>query len=897
MSRFAGLALLAALGVLVAGCSSGRSASPPTAAQPLDIAAQLAELDRMPAPSGVNPELWGQLKSALAGSLQHRLADPRAVRSAPLADASRTSLVFNAGGNTLEWLYYSQGDYDQNGEVNIADLTPIAQHFGESSGGGSFEPASVQSVVDGDANGEINIADISPIGVNFGRSCASYNVYRSNSDSDAPAQNDAPNGAGAQLLGNLPLDQASGTPAAQRLAFSFPLQSLDKQSWYWVRPNDSSAGSGQDGTASSLLAGSSQNLAPLAKLTASSDEFPAAPAEVTLYAYTSSDPDGSIVLFELDLDGDGSFEYSDPTPAFSYQHTYDAPGLYPATLRVTDNDGATGTAVVSVSVHQPGNESPVAALLADLTEGPVPLLVHLDASTSSDPDGSIVRYEWRFGDIGPWLEGDSNGAISHVFPDAGFFDAEVRVTDNQGSRDTEHVVIQASDPENLGPIAQIDADVLSGPAPLSVSFDASGSLDTDGTIAAYEWDLNADDTVDFTTSIPQLDFEFSEKGQHSVRLMVRDNDGAASGIDSVVIEVTSGWELSEVESVDGKAFANARVESFLGVDFVARPLVAYKLVGETSLFVRRGSEDVQPFSDPVEVVNDSYFGSFDLLWVNGLPGIAYCRQGPAGVGGLCFIKANNVDGSSWGTVRELDLGGNNICAHFIEADRIGGLPVVGYIESMINPTKIHYVSCGDLTGVNWNPPALVEDFDSGPTIQSLSILDSNGLPAIACNNVNGPQIYWSRAGQADGSAWDPPVLASELHSLRSAVAASIEGIPVIFFAYNGSIMALHAVDADASAWQAPQALFTPRSGSFFDDLSFQTIDGLPALVYREQDLLRYISAQDSAASAWNAEEVIHVGRNLGKLSLTEFHNRPLVLFTRDDPITSEQNLCLSYRGS
>ena len=40
------------------------------------------------------------------------------------------------------------------------------------------------------------------------------------------------------------------------------------------------------------------------------------------------------------------------------------------------------------------------------------------------------------------------------------------------------------------PHAQLIADVGSGLAPLNVTFDASGSLDTDGTIVDYEWDFN-----------------------------------------------------------------------------------------------------------------------------------------------------------------------------------------------------------------------------------------------------------------------------------------------------------------------------------------------------------------------------------------------------------------------
>ena len=75
----------------------------------------------------------------------------------------------------LEWTYVNVGDYDSNGEVNIADLTPIGQHFGKR---GPFEPYSIESVIDGDDNEEINISDLTPIGAHFGVSVIGYVVRR-----------------------------------------------------------------------------------------------------------------------------------------------------------------------------------------------------------------------------------------------------------------------------------------------------------------------------------------------------------------------------------------------------------------------------------------------------------------------------------------------------------------------------------------------------------------------------------------------------------------------------------------------------------------------------------------------------------------------------------------------
>src|SRR5690606_9214452 len=77
--------------------------------------------------------------------------------TAPATNHSRAVASFDGNAGILSWGYASQGDYDQNSETNISDLTPLGVHFQKK---GPFDYFSVEAVVDGDANGEINIADI-----------------------------------------------------------------------------------------------------------------------------------------------------------------------------------------------------------------------------------------------------------------------------------------------------------------------------------------------------------------------------------------------------------------------------------------------------------------------------------------------------------------------------------------------------------------------------------------------------------------------------------------------------------------------------------------------------------------------------------------------------------------
>ena len=72
---------------------------------------------------------------------------------------------------------------------------------------------------------------------------------------------------------------------------------------------------------------------------------------VTLDGSGSYDIDGSIVLYEWDFDGDGTYDWiGDSTTLGITNHTYTTPGTYNAKLRVADDDTAIDTDTATVTV-------------------------------------------------------------------------------------------------------------------------------------------------------------------------------------------------------------------------------------------------------------------------------------------------------------------------------------------------------------------------------------------------------------------------------------------------------------------------------------------------------------------------------------------------------------------
>ena len=78
------------------------------------------------------------------------------------------------------------------------------------------------------------------------------------------------------------------------------------------------------------------------------------------------------------------------------------------------------------------NQSPTASFTATPSSGQVPLNVTLDASASSDPDGTIASHAWNFGDN----TSGTGVTTSHSYTTAGTFTVTLTVTDNRGASAT-----------------------------------------------------------------------------------------------------------------------------------------------------------------------------------------------------------------------------------------------------------------------------------------------------------------------------------------------------------------------------------------------------------------------------------------------------------------------------
>ncbi len=267
-------------------------------------------------------------------------------------------------------------------------------------------------------------------------------------------------------------------------------------------------------------------------------EFQVSPAtptvgQVVLFdASAASDPDGTIVAYGWDVDGDGAVDLTGRTMDL----TFSTAGDHVVALTVTDDAGNSDTIAVTVTVTETqdtpeSSASSITLPIAEFQISPVaPVVgevVSLNGTASLDLDGRIVSFAWDF---------DNDGAVDatapiaeHTFAGSGTFAVTLTVTDDGGNTDaiTKDVTVAdagttAGDP----PVAQFAFMPAAPDAGDLILFNATLSTETDGRIVSYSWDFDADGAVDSYAAI--VDHTFVENGAYAVTLTVADESGRTS---------------------------------------------------------------------------------------------------------------------------------------------------------------------------------------------------------------------------------------------------------------------------------------------------------------------------------------------------------------------------------
>ena len=247
------------------------------------------------------------------------------------------------------------------------------------------------------------------------------------------------------------------------------------------------------------------------------------PFKVEFDASSSEDADDDIVDYQWDFNGDDEIDQEGKTATYTFEQA----GAYTITLTVTDADTQSDGASITVQVSEPGVK---AVISADPQEGTAPLIVQFDGSASSTFEGSIVSYEWDFGDGSP--KTITGATVSHKYNDIGNYTVNLTVLTNKNeSAQTSQVIYVREIPLK----ACFTPSRYSGEAPLAVTFDPKCST---GAVSTFLWDFGDEGASD--SRKPTHTFEYP--GNYTVILEVADDKNNVSTYSEVIV---AEGELSE----------------------------------------------------------------------------------------------------------------------------------------------------------------------------------------------------------------------------------------------------------------------------------------------------------------------------------------------------------------
>gem|GEM_PF-1383707 len=180
---------------------------------------------------------------------------------------------------------------------------------------------------------------------------------------------------------------------------------------------------------------------------------PGSPTDIddVVFVDTSTDSDGTIVNW--------TWYFSENITKYGATCTFQFPdnGTYTVQLAVKDDDGAVSTSTKTIQVR---NVAPSASFnyftdnVTAFVNDPIQF-----ADTSNDPDGSIVRWSWNFGDGSTSTEKHT----THTYSQKGSYKVTLTVVDNDGASSTytQHITLS-------GTYSAVDGET--GPAILDYIF-------------------------------------------------------------------------------------------------------------------------------------------------------------------------------------------------------------------------------------------------------------------------------------------------------------------------------------------------------------------------------------------------------------------------------------------
>lgn len=256
---------------------------------------------------------------------------------------------------------------------------------------------------------------------------------------------------------------------------------------------------------------------------------------------TASDADGSISeIVWTQTSGPAQATISNPNNLTTDILNLEA-GIYEFVLTVTDNEGATASSLIQVTVSDstaPSNLPPIANAGPDI-QITLPLNQTPVEGNGTDPDGTIISYMWRkiSGPASATISNSNSATCMISGLIAGTYRFELKVADNDFAINRDTMTLLVLPAPNILPVANAGNDRTLTLPVNSTTLNGSGN-DQDGYIVSYLWQRISGPATGAIANPANRITSLSGllEGTYIYQLTVTDNRGGL-GRDSVTITV------------------------------------------------------------------------------------------------------------------------------------------------------------------------------------------------------------------------------------------------------------------------------------------------------------------------------------------------------------------------
>ncbi|MCC7477919.1 hypothetical protein IT575_05620 [bacterium] len=475
----------------------------------------------------------------------------------------------------------------------------------------------------------------------------------------------------------------------------------------------------------------------------------------------------------------------------------------------------------------------------DGPNGPGTVTVANVLMSQSSGSAGTERVFFDFG-----LAGDPEGAIYWVRPNDGVSDG------------TPSTAVLGANEANEDPLASLEADVLSGLAPLTVNFDASATVD-DGPFSelSFSWDFDGDGSFDDASgNTAQIQHTYESAGSFEPLVRVEDSEQGV-GTASIEIIVSVPGNLPPVADLvlsapDNQVPALVSMDAGNSVD-PDGSIVEYRFDYDSD---GRFERTLPGNVDPILQLNMGVSGLLEVTVqvVDDQGGVDEATASVSIFNGFSPAIVANT-----GKIQPVDIAAGAFNRSPSSSSRF----LAAWMDS--GQQLFHAIS-EDSSANNWRDPVLVTEEGCELEHASLHLGVIGGVPVIAyIDEVTGNRLRYVRAVDADGQIWGSPLIVTSGSRFRSPSLRIVDGFPAIAYfseaatpTGNATAFFVRARNSNGTgSWDPPVTIDsglervenvpTPRI-----QLLFASGDDEPAILFNSSGLFRE-RADNKRGSDWD----------------------------------------------